>query len=74
MIQIIIKENKLFPERTISVGDSDSELKTAERLGIRFIALANESNDFSERSDLRYVLYADLTKLLDIINKINKEN
>jgi len=74
VIQIIIKENKLFPERTISVGDSDSELKTAERLGIRFIALANESNDFSERSDLRYVLYADLTKLLDIINKINKEN
>jgi phosphoglycolate phosphatase-like HAD superfamily hydrolase len=74
VIKIIIKENKLFPERTISVGDGYSELETAERLGIRFIALANESNDFSERSDLRYVLYSDLTKLLDVINKINKEN
>ncbi|NQS90399.1 HAD hydrolase-like protein, partial [Patescibacteria group bacterium] len=67
VLQIIIKENNLSPEKILSIGDGNSKFEAAKELGIEFIGLANESNDFSKRSDLKYVLYNDLTKLLDIV-------
>lgn len=67
VLQIIIKENNLYPERILSIGDNNSELEAAKELGIEFIGLANESNNFSERNDLKYILDNDLTKLLDIV-------
>lgn len=39
VLPMIIKENSLSPERTISIGDGDSERKAAEKLGIKFIPI-----------------------------------
>jgi len=72
VLQLIIDENGLSPDKMISIGDGNSELEAATRLGITFIALANESNDFAERDNLKYVIYDNLTELLDIVEKISK--
>lgn len=72
VLRIIIDENGLSPEKMVSIGDGNSELEAAGKLGIRFIAIANESNDFSERDDLKDVLHNDLTKLLNTVDAIEK--
>jgi len=71
ILERMAEKHGFNPKKSVFVGDGKADYECALHYNMPFVAILNETNDFSDREDIKWKLN-DLGGLPDVIGKIEK--